>query len=240
MAKDDKDTSTTSPESVISIIGKGMTLTGNCETEGAIRIEGTVHGDVRAGKAVVIGKEGIVDGNIYTQDAVISGRVLGSVRAQSRLELQAASHISGEIEARRMQLDEGASVQGQVSVGEAPAAGKAEAAAGTSGRDGTGVGPPEGGGDRRETPGGSPREEVRTSATSIAPATAATSPGWPHTTQRPAPAAERPPVETSQPGQQHGQQAGQQAAQSDQRAPEEGPGPASRPMPEYPPTTRPT
>ncbi len=64
-----------------------MTLTGDCETDGALRIEGTVKGNVRAGKAVVIGKEGLVDGNIYTQDAVIAGRVLGSVHAQSRLEL---------------------------------------------------------------------------------------------------------------------------------------------------------
>ena len=119
MAKNERNNQTTTPEAVISIIGKGMTLTGDCETDGALRIEGTVHGNVRAGKAVVIGKEGVVDGNIYTQDAVISGLVLGSVHAQSRLELQSTSQISGEIEALRMQLEEGASVQGKVSVGEA-------------------------------------------------------------------------------------------------------------------------
>ena len=121
MAKNDRTTPATSPEAVISIIGVGMTVTGDIETDGALRIEGTVNGSVRAGKAVVIGKEGLVDGNIYTQDAVIAGRVLGSLNAVSRLELQSTSHISGEIEARRMQLEEGATVQGQVSVGESQA-----------------------------------------------------------------------------------------------------------------------
>ena len=117
MARNDK---TTPLEAVISIIGMGTTLTGDCETDGALRIEGTVIGNVHAGKAVVVGKGGLVDGNIYTQDAVISGRVLGSVHAQSRLEIHATGEISGGIEARRMQLEEGASFLGQVAVGDAP------------------------------------------------------------------------------------------------------------------------
>lgn len=114
----DKTHPGTSPEAVISIIGVGMKVIGDCETDGAIRIEGTVNGNVRAGKAVVVGKDGLVEGNIYTQDAVISGRVHGSVSAESRLELQSTSHISGDVEALRMQLEEGASLQGQVAVGE--------------------------------------------------------------------------------------------------------------------------
>jgi cytoskeletal protein CcmA (bactofilin family) len=118
MAKKDKTTPPTSSEGVISIIGMGMTVTGDCETDGVIRVEGTVSGNVRAGKAIVVGKDGLVDGNMYTQDAVIAGRVLGSVNAVSRLELQPTSHILGDIEARRMKLEEGATLQGQVAVGE--------------------------------------------------------------------------------------------------------------------------
>lgn len=118
MAKNDRRTPTASPEAVISIIGMGMTLTGDCETDGALRVEGTITGNVRAGKAVVIGKNGLVDGNIYTQDAVIAGRVLGCVHAESRLELQSTSQIAGEITARRMQLEEGATLHGQLTVGE--------------------------------------------------------------------------------------------------------------------------
>ena len=118
MAKKDRRTPTASPEAVISIIGMGMTLTGDCETDGALRVEGTITGNIRAGKAVVIGKNGLVDGNIYTQDAIIAGRVLGCVHAESRLEVQSTSQISGEITARRMQLEEGATLHGQLMVGE--------------------------------------------------------------------------------------------------------------------------
>ena len=101
-------------ESVISIIGPGMKLVGDCETDGTIRIEGAVEGSVKAGKAVVVGKDGKVKGDITTQDAVISGTVVGTVSAESRLELQATARIDGEIRARRMQLEEGAILNGTV------------------------------------------------------------------------------------------------------------------------------
>ena len=109
---------TTPPEAVISIIGAGMTLVGDTDTDGSLRIEGTIRGSVRAGKSVVVGKDGLVDGSVFTQDAVIAGRVSGGIHAESRLELQATSEVAGEIVAPRMQVEEGAKVQGQVAVGE--------------------------------------------------------------------------------------------------------------------------
>ncbi len=117
MAKTDAPP-TTPTEAVISIVGSGMTIEGDCETDGSLRIEGTIRGDVRAGRSVVIGKDGLLEGSIYTQDAVIAGRVLGAVYAESHLELQATSQISGEIQARRMRVEDGAALQGQVAVGE--------------------------------------------------------------------------------------------------------------------------
>lgn len=105
------------PESVISIIGPGMTIVGDCETDGTVRVEGTVEGSVKAGKAVVIGKQGVVKGDIATQDAVISGKVDGSLLAVSRLELQATCRIDGEVHTRRMQLEEGAVLNGNVHMG---------------------------------------------------------------------------------------------------------------------------
>ena len=125
MAVRGKTTGGTPPEAVISVIGLGMQITGDVQTDGAVRIDGTIKGDVRAGKAVVIGKEGLVEGNIFTQDAILSGRVSGSVVAESRLEVQASAVILGDIQARRMQLEEGAGLRGQIMVGENPSARRA-------------------------------------------------------------------------------------------------------------------
>ncbi|MFL5382770.1 MAG: polymer-forming cytoskeletal protein [Longimicrobiaceae bacterium] len=103
-------------ESSMSIIGPGMRIKGDLVTEGTVRVEGTIEGTVRAGKAVVIGKEGEVIGDVLTQDAVIGGRVRGTVSAESRLELQATAQIEGQISARaqHLVLEEGCRFNGQV------------------------------------------------------------------------------------------------------------------------------
>lgn len=106
----------TAADGAISIIGAGMRIVGDVVTEGIVRVEGRIEGTVRAGKGVVLGKEGEVVGDIFTQDAVIGGRVEGRLVAESRLELQSTCQISGEIRARsqHLQLDEGARFNGQI------------------------------------------------------------------------------------------------------------------------------
>lgn len=129
----ERESNATSPDSVISIIGPGMTIIGDCKTDGTVRIEGSVEGSVKAGKAVVIGKKGSVKGDIVTQDAVISGRVDGKLTAASRLELQATCRIDGEVHTRRMQLEEGAVLNGNVVMGaDAVSEGKSESRRGAA------------------------------------------------------------------------------------------------------------
>ena len=106
------------PESVISIIAPGMQIVGDCQTEGTLRVEGSVEGSIFAGKAVVVGGDGRVIGDITTQDAVISGRVAGNLVIGSRLELQSTSVVEGEVHARRIQVEEGALLNGSVHIGE--------------------------------------------------------------------------------------------------------------------------
>ena len=103
-----------------------MRIVGDCETTDTIRIDGVVEGSVRADKAVKIGKDGKVTGDILTQDAVIAGTVKGGLQVHSRLELQATSRIDGEIKAARLHLEEGGVVNGMLAVGrkqEAPTVG---------------------------------------------------------------------------------------------------------------------
>lgn len=108
---------TTRGEDVVSVIGPGMRVDGDCSSEGTIRVEGRVEGTVQADKAVVVGTDGVVVGDVRTQDAVISGRVDGSIVAESRLELQASSRVEGDIRSRRVRLEEGGVVDGRIEMG---------------------------------------------------------------------------------------------------------------------------
>lgn len=108
--------STPASEPVVSIIGPEMVVEGHCHTRGSLRIEGEVLGDVTAGKGVYIGAGARVRGHLQTQDAVIAGTLEGVVHAASRLELHATAQIEGDIVTRRIRIDEGAVLNGQVKI----------------------------------------------------------------------------------------------------------------------------
>lgn len=105
-------------QATISIVGPGMEVEGDCLVEGTLRVEGTLIGTVYAGKAIVVGKDGVVRGEIRTHDALIAGEVTGKLLAASRLEIQATAKVQGEIRSRRLQLEEGAVLNGEIHMGE--------------------------------------------------------------------------------------------------------------------------
>lgn len=107
-------------EAGLSIVGTGMTITGDVETEGVIKIEGTVKGSVRATQQILLAPGGLVEGDLETKEAVIGGEVRGTVRAEDRVEVQASSSIQGDIITSRIAILEGGQVNGEIRMGGAP------------------------------------------------------------------------------------------------------------------------
>ena len=104
-------------ESTISVIGPGMKFVGDCETEATVRIDGTVEGSIRAGKSVVITRSGVVTGDVSSAEAVVAGTVKGSVTCETRLEFESTGRVDGEVRAPRMQIGDGAIINGRVNAG---------------------------------------------------------------------------------------------------------------------------
>jgi cytoskeletal protein CcmA (bactofilin family) len=103
-------------EGTLSIIAGGMRVIGDIETEGVIKIEGRVEGSVRAGRQVLVGRQGEVNGDITTREAVIGGKVQGTVSAAERLEVQATSTIIGDINTKSIAVAEGGRINGTVRI----------------------------------------------------------------------------------------------------------------------------
>ncbi len=55
-------------------------------------------------------------GDIETKDAIVGGRVQGSIKASSRVELLGTCHVEGDIHSRRVKLDEGGRIDGSLSM----------------------------------------------------------------------------------------------------------------------------
>lgn len=102
---------------VVSVIGPGMEIVGDIKCDGTVRVEGRVQGAIRASKSVVVGKDGVVEGDIETQDVIVAGTVAGTVSGASRVELQESCRVEGDIRSRRIKLDEGGRVEGRLHMG---------------------------------------------------------------------------------------------------------------------------
>ena len=59
----------------LSIIACGTTIIGDIETDGVVKIEGRVQGTIRAGGQVLVAKGGVIQGDVFTREAVIGGEI---------------------------------------------------------------------------------------------------------------------------------------------------------------------
>ncbi len=99
------------------VVAKGTKIEGNFRSPENIRLDGTVVGEVRCDKKLVMGEGSLVEGKIFAQDAVVMGAVKGDVQIAETLHLQSTAKIEGNITAKAMIVDEGAVFNGDCKVG---------------------------------------------------------------------------------------------------------------------------
>ena len=98
----------------MTILAAGLTLNGDIQTDGVIRIEGTVEGSIRADGEVLIARGGLVKGDIHTHRAIIGGRILGSLKADERVEIEDGALVEGDLMCPCLVVQEGGQINGQV------------------------------------------------------------------------------------------------------------------------------
>jgi len=112
--KSKSDISTDAPvQGGASIIAAGTSLKGDITSNGDIRIDGTLHGNINCTAKVVIGANGIVEGDITGQQADIMGKVNGTIKVKELLQLKGGSNINGNIYASKLQIEPSANFNGQ-------------------------------------------------------------------------------------------------------------------------------
>ena len=87
-----------------TIITSCMEVTGNLHGSDTVHIDGKVVGDIIVSNTLVIGKSGIVQGEVKAKNAIINGKLEGSIICET-LEVMETGEISKQIQADTMILD---------------------------------------------------------------------------------------------------------------------------------------
>jgi cytoskeletal protein CcmA (bactofilin family) len=96
-----------------TIIAAGTTLKGDISSNGDIRIDGHLQGNIQCQAKVVIGSNGSVEGDISGQQADIMGKVSGTIKVKELLQLKGGSNVNGNLYAGKLQIEPSANFNGQ-------------------------------------------------------------------------------------------------------------------------------
>ncbi|WP_456397793.1 bactofilin family protein [Desulfurobacterium sp.] len=113
--KEKKSVKSYAGSEIKSILSKELKISGNIKSEGKVRIDGEIEGDIE-GDYVILGSSAIVKGNVRADVLILQGTVKGNIHADS-LELKSTASVTGEITVKNLTVEAGASVSGRVSSG---------------------------------------------------------------------------------------------------------------------------
>jgi len=96
-----------------TIIGPGAIFDGDLIAPETIRIDGSLNGNCECEGNLILGKEGVINGNIEAQNVTLAGNVTGDIEAHGKLELFSTARLTGDITAKSLIIDEDAYYEGR-------------------------------------------------------------------------------------------------------------------------------
>jgi cytoskeletal protein CcmA (bactofilin family) len=101
-----------------TIISLGVKIEGKVRSNGNIRVEGQIEGDITSQGSIVIGGNGEVNGQVNADIISIAGTVNGSVKAKNKLTLEENGNLKGDIFTKILIVKEGAQFDGKCKMNE--------------------------------------------------------------------------------------------------------------------------
>lgn len=100
----------------INIINSGTKIVGDLSSEGDLRIDGGVKGNIDVRTKLVLGASSSVDGNVKAQNCDISGIVNGNIEVGELLTIKSSAKIKGDILCGKLVIEAGAVFNGRSSM----------------------------------------------------------------------------------------------------------------------------
>lgn len=96
----------------VTIIGAGVVLEGKLSSNGNIRVDGAINGDISANGSVTVGETGEITGEIKAEVISIGGKVTGSINSKEKAVLESKAMLKGDIVTKILVVEAGAIFDG--------------------------------------------------------------------------------------------------------------------------------
>lgn len=100
-----------------SLIGSGTTIKGDIQCDGDIRIDGVLRGNISSAGKVIVGANGMVEGDIEAANADVLGKINGKLMIKSLLNIREKALINGDIYTGQLQFEPSATFNGSCHMG---------------------------------------------------------------------------------------------------------------------------
>jgi len=110
-------TKQSAPTQISNRILQGTVIQGNIQSEGDLRIDGVIEGNIQIKGKMVLGEKGQLKGTLECSQAFISGRVVGDLKISEILTLNATAKVEGDIHTSKLITEEGATFNGKCIMG---------------------------------------------------------------------------------------------------------------------------
>jgi len=100
-----------------SLIGAGTSIQGDITSNGDIRIDGVLKGNLRGKAKILIGPEGAVEGDVEGEQADVLGKITGKIKVAGLLNLRGKALIEGDIFAGKLQVEPTVTFNGHCHMG---------------------------------------------------------------------------------------------------------------------------
>lgn len=99
-------------------MGPGDILEGKLIYDGSIHADGRVEGEVRVTGNIDVASGGNVRALLEGSNVTVKGQVEGAVTARDKLTLGRNARLQGDVQVKRLQIDDGATLNGHVRMGD--------------------------------------------------------------------------------------------------------------------------
>ncbi len=104
-------------DEINAFLGTGTTHQGKLHFQGSVRIDGTFKGEVESKGTLVIGKEAKVEAEVRVGQMIVSGHIQGEITASEKVVLHRTANLVGHLKTPVLVIEEGAVLEGQITMG---------------------------------------------------------------------------------------------------------------------------